>query len=142
MLQEPSAAYRSFVPAPSNPTTAERGLGQKNQVLNTALDTVQAARLRSIIKNLCLISDSAEKHISQLLLTPEGNVNATSKRKRSAADENIEASNGNKRMKPRYAMCTQCDSEFDVTLNHGRACRYHPGQSTIQPCLVTSGLTN
>ncbi len=130
--QEPLAAYRATVPLPSKPTTAEKGLIQKNQVLNTALGTVRADRLRRIVKDLCLVSDTAEKYISNVLLTPDGNVNPEAKRKRSAADENTEASNDNKRMRIRYAMCTQCDREFDVTVNYGKACRYHPGQSTVR----------
>lgn len=142
MLQEPAAADRPTVPTAPNPTTAEGGLAQKNPALNTALDTVPADRLRDIIKKLCLISDTAEEHISQLLLTPEENVNPTSKRKRSTADENIEAGNSSKRMKSHYAMCEQCENDFDVTQNHRKACRYHPCQSKIQPCIVTSGLTN
>jgi hypothetical protein len=142
MLQEPSAVDRPTVPTPSNPTTAASSLAQKNQALNTALDTVPANRLRATIKNLCLISDTVEEHISQLLLTPDENVTPRSKRKHSAADENIEAGNSSKRMRGRYAVCDQCDNEFDVTQNHKRACRYHLCQSTIQPCVVASGLTN
>ncbi|ERF71989.1 hypothetical protein EPUS_07459 [Endocarpon pusillum Z07020] len=142
MLQEQTATDRPTAPMPSNPTSAEGGLVQKNQALDAALDTVPADRLRGIIKNLCLISDSAEKHISQLLLAPEENDNPTSKRKHSAADENVEASNSSKRTKGQYAICVQCDGDFELALNDGKDCRYHPGQSTIQPCIVISGLIN
>ena len=139
MHSEPSAAYGMTAVTPSSPTTVKKGLMQKNPVLNSALETVQADRLRSIIKNLCLISDTAEKYISNNLLTPEEIVKPGLKRKRVGADEDIEASNGKKRMKIRYEMCTQCGDEFDVTLNYSKACRYHPGQSANSYCIMAFG---
>lgn len=37
--------------------------------------------------------------------------------------------NGNKRLRSRFAMCSNCEEEFDVTLNSKTACRWHDGMN-------------
>ena len=37
-----------------------------------------------------------------------------------------------KRLRPKYATCDNCDEEFDVTTNGKRSCVWHPGKYCIQ----------
>jgi hypothetical protein len=103
--------------------------GQKYQVLVAAIETAQPARLRSVLKNLCAVSDATEKYVSSVLLTPE--ITEAKSRKRSASAVSSEVQDGNKRFRPRYAMCAQCGTEYDVTLNFSKACQWHSGKPSI-----------
>jgi hypothetical protein len=118
-----AAAQRGLRPA-------ENPLMQKNQALNTALSTVQPDRLRTIIKNLCLLSPTAEEYIGHILLTPEDNTKPK-KRKRTVSITDIEAKKKNQVLVPRFAKCIQCNEEYDTTLNSSKACCWHPGKLAL-----------
>lgn len=36
---------------------------------------------------------------------------------------------GNKRLRAKYAVCSNCQEEYDVTQNHKKACRWHDGMN-------------
>jgi hypothetical protein len=38
---------------------------------------------------------------------------------------------GSKRLRLRYAICENCEEEFDVTTNTSKSCLYHPGTPSI-----------
>ena len=54
-------------------------------------------------------------------------------RKRAAKRRALHETSGNQRktrvIKARWASCWNCGDQFDVTLNHAKACCYHPGVS-------------
>jgi hypothetical protein len=121
-----AAAQRGLRPA-------ENPLMQKNQALNTALSTVQPDRLRTINKNLCLFSPTAEEYIGHILLTPEDSTKPK-KRKRTVSITDIEAKKKNQILVPRFAKCVQCNEEYDTTLNSSKACCWHPGKLALIVC--------
>jgi hypothetical protein len=116
---------------------------EKQLALRRAIETARPERVRQILQNLCDISTTNEVYVAALLLiTEEGQgANATrpKSRKRSAStnvdDEEVDEAGDSeaqkpraaKRLRARYAICTQCDEEFDVTENNPEDCVYHPG---------------
>lgn len=52
-------------------------------------------------------------------------------RKMREDDERIVEEARTKKWKPRYAMCIQCEREYDITKNAEPKCRWHPGESLI-----------
>ena len=132
-----------------------------------AIDEALQDRLRDTLKQLCGNSQDIALATEAILLVPldrsnpkttsdpNGNydkkdgVTSDSRSKDGSKDGASTAKaawgslHGLKRMRPRYAMCENCEKEFDVTLNESGDCIYHPGTSIIfrQSCGRTGEAT-
>jgi hypothetical protein len=81
--------------------------------LGRAINDASDQRLRVVLKSICAKNDQARKEAESHFLV--------------MATDTEESSDSNKRAVPRYAVCVNCEKEFDVTTNTEKACRYHPG---------------
>ncbi|RHZ65982.1 uncharacterized protein CDV56_109054 [Aspergillus thermomutatus] len=135
-------------PAIANP---EDFIAQFNKALNAA----SSSRLRHIIRDLCRLLPPAISIVSDTLLVTEDQVaverddadsnsdsesdfdsdaaSETSAGEPEPADGILEVrappvpvAAARKRLRPRYAVCVQCEAEYDVTLNDRESCYYHP----------------
>lgn len=118
--------------------------------LRAAIKTAQADRLRRTLLSICDASVEASRIARKLLLVPENNTRVVQRNDpgRAICDEQEGCSEGEehsghdsnhlatthvqkapKRLRPRYATCTNCDQEFDVTDNGKKSCRWHDGMA-------------
>ena len=90
--------------------------------LSVAIDKADPTVLRSMLKDLCKRSDKIRQHTKGTLLV------APTSKKRKATDEE---SGSAKRtaLTSRYEKCVVCETTFDVTKNHRKACQMHPGKA-------------
>ncbi|KAJ5182124.1 hypothetical protein N7449_012271 [Penicillium cf. viridicatum] len=77
-----------------------------------AINDASDQRLRVVLKSICAKNDQARKEAESQFLV--------------MATDTEESSDSNKRAVPRYAVCINCEKEFDVTTNTEKNCRYHP----------------
>ncbi|KAL8673234.1 MAG: hypothetical protein Q9168_002346 [Polycauliona sp. 1 TL-2023] len=137
-----------------------------SSVLYVAIDEAQPNRLRDTLRQLCSSSKDIALAAEAILLVPldksqhtttsdaNGNdrqdgLGSDSRSKDGSKDEASTAKatwgsvHGLKRVRSRYAMCENCEKEFDVTLNESGDCIYHPGTSIMfrQSCGRTGEAT-
>ncbi|KAK7535850.1 uncharacterized protein J3D65DRAFT_626472 [Phyllosticta citribraziliensis] len=88
-------------------------------VLTRAINTADLERLQTVLINICQESEVSKALVSKQLLTEtsDSDESTTKNQKESAPPR------GKKR--PRYAVCSLCREEFDVTQNSKTACKYH-----------------
>jgi hypothetical protein len=130
-------AKKAVIPRTARPS-------ERQLALTHAIQTTKPERIRQILQKLCNISETNGVYVAAFLLTTEegqdkhtgANATTPKSRKRPSptddddeqvGDSEAQKSRAAKRLRPRYAMCTQCDEEFDITENDPEACVYHPG---------------
>ncbi|KAF2658851.1 hypothetical protein K491DRAFT_713104 [Lophiostoma macrostomum CBS 122681] len=100
------------------------------------LDVIEFAttdRLRSTLRSICLKSDDAYALVCDELLAP-ANTQKTADEKRQSGSSNGPVSKRklDEYICPRFAVCEQCEREFDVLTDNGpHACRWHEGELEI-----------
>lgn len=126
------------------------------QALQVAIDEAQPERLRNALRSLCSNSKDTARAAQAILLVPvdrprpkptsaaeeegedtdengedtdQSESESSSKDEAAAAEETRNTVHGLKRLRPRYATCTNCEEEFDITQNESGDCVYHPGKS-------------
>ncbi|KAL8803940.1 MAG: hypothetical protein Q9200_006025 [Gallowayella weberi] len=137
-------------------TGSEDPRSEQLAAVQIAIDTAQPERLRQALSKICAESAVAAQLAQDILLVPIRRSISPSAEQRDKNDDNetdesesesvsdsgskqeaLEAeaaSNvalGLKRMRPRYAMCSNCEEEFDVTENQSGGCIYHPGEMEV-----------
>lgn len=85
-------------------------------VLGRAIDEASNETVRAVLKSTCAKSDEARKEAESRLVA----VTTDAKDEPEAAKTPV----------PRYAVCVNCEKEFDVTTNTKKSCRYHPSTLT------------
>ncbi|KAK8192841.1 hypothetical protein IWZ00DRAFT_264192 [Phyllosticta capitalensis] len=90
-----------------------------SKVLIKAIEYADLERLHGVIKSICEESEVANALFEEKLLVP---ISSGQDRKSGNAQK------GGKRQRPRYAVCTNCKEEFDMTENDDEACDYHDGE--------------
>ncbi|CAI7635750.1 unnamed protein product [Penicillium glandicola] len=85
-------------------------------ILGCAINDLSHQTLRAVLKSICAKNDEARKEAESQLLVITTNTK--------------ESPDNNKQPVPRYAFCTNCEKDFDVTTNGEESCRYHPGATT------------
>ena len=148
-------------PAVDRPTPAPE---HRLHRLQHALAVAQPERLRQTLLDLCSkCPDIAEKASALLLVAEDEAVSihesdeesnrsdvedggtdseaSVTEPSSAIADEAplVQASNGNKRLRPRYAVCINCDEEFDVTCNEKGDCTWHNGNALPMDFALTDG---
>lgn len=92
--------------------------------LNNAINEVSKEVLVTLAQTLCKENTSAKEFFEKNLFVSEDQV------PRPDAEDKDEApatTDGAKISRPRYADCTNCEKEFDVSKNSSTSCSYHPG---------------
>ncbi|KAL8814953.1 MAG: hypothetical protein Q9223_005871 [Gallowayella weberi] len=137
-------------------TGSEDPRSEQLAAVQIAIDTAQPERLRQALSKICAESAVAAQLAQDILLVPIRRSISPSAEQRDKNDDNETdesesesvsdsgskqeafeaeaASNvalGLKRMRPRYAMCSNCEEEFDVTENQSGGCIYHPGKPVV-----------
>lgn len=119
------------------------------RALQVAIDEAQPERLRNALRRLCSNSKDTARAAQAILLVPvdrsrpkptsaaeeegeatdESESDPSSTNEAAAAEETRNTVHMLKRLRPRYAMCKNCEEEFDITQNESGDCVYHPGKS-------------
>ncbi|KAF3388757.1 hypothetical protein F1880_004361 [Penicillium rolfsii] len=113
--------------------------------LNTAIVRVSKEVLVSLLWEICETNPSARDFVKGRLFVDENevprpgsqpdSVNSRESEDSDASDDNNDkvnskptatATTGVKRLRTRFAQCTNCNGEFDVTENTKKSCTYHP----------------
>jgi hypothetical protein len=123
--------------------------------LNTAIVRVSKEVLISLLWKICEENPSAREFVKDNLFVDENEVPQPGSPRESydsgdsdaSDDDDNEKENTNsvpatttgpKRLRTRYARCTNCKEEFDVSENTKKSCSYHPGMcpfsSSFQQC--------
>lgn len=138
-----------------NITNPDEFLTQFNEALNAA----PSSRLRHIIRDVCRLLPAALPIVSDCLLVseeqvpgpddsgsesgsgsdPEVNANIETAQPASAEPKPKPATPKSKKrarasVRPRYAVCANCEVEYDVTKNSRCSCCFHPGIYVVFPC--------
>ncbi|KAI4284986.1 MAG: hypothetical protein L6R38_001001 [Xanthoria sp. 2 TBL-2021] len=128
------------------------------QALQVAIDEAQPERLRNALRSLCSNSKDTARAAQAILLVPvdrprpkptsaaeeegedtdengedtdQSESESSSKDEAAAAEETRNTVHGLKRLRPRYATCTNCEEEFDITQNESGDCVYHPEETEV-----------
>ena len=140
----------------SSPSTdASTGLTlQEDNLLHWVIETAQPDRLRGVLGKICRRLPEATQLARELLLVSEQEVQMGKHRIRTSDDESEdegESQQGNtteeskdenqglleiednssakrKRLRPKYALCSQCKEEYDTSSNQKGDCIWHPGK--------------
>ena len=141
----------------SPPPMAGPRAAHTDSVLMSAIDNAQPTRLRQTLQELCKTVPDAAKVTAALLLITEkrykrkreesedGDDNGSSEDDgededdESGTDEVEEEANEDsdssaaqhKHARSRYAMCENCEEEYDVAYNHKGDCVFHDGMFCI-----------
>ncbi|GFF32561.1 hypothetical protein IFM58399_03253 [Aspergillus lentulus] len=133
-----------------NITNPDEFLAQFNEALNAA----PSSRLRHIIRDICRLLPAALPIVSDCLLVseeqvpgpddsgsesgsgsgPEVNANVETAQPASAEPKPKPATPKSKKrarasVRPRYAVCANCEVEYDVTKNSRGSCCFHPEEA-------------
>ncbi|KAJ5633928.1 hypothetical protein N7528_001770 [Penicillium herquei] len=104
-----------------------------NLPLLHAIDTVPEKILREVFKSICTELPEARDQAAKQLL-----VENTTSENDEESDSNIDSEKPStsktnaskpKMVVPRYAVCQNCEKDFETDKNSSTACRYHPRRS-------------
>lgn len=132
-----------------NITNSDESLTQFNEALGDA----PPSRLQHIIRDVCRLLPAALPIVADFLLVSEeqvpgpddpvsdseviANANATANvdtatdESRAAAPQPKKRARARARIRARYAVCVNCEVEYDVTENSRGSCCFHPGMCAI-----------
>ncbi|KAF2111595.1 hypothetical protein BDV96DRAFT_623661 [Lophiotrema nucula] len=104
-------------------------------LLYEAIDTTSVDRLREFVRELCASSETGRKHFSDRLLLSEpiaDNAPMAEDKENEPTEGGASTSQKRKRteeytVQQRYEMCTQCETEYDVSTNSSTSCVWHDG---------------
>ncbi|EJT69656.1 hypothetical protein GGTG_12540 [Gaeumannomyces tritici R3-111a-1] len=94
-------------------------------LLNEAIHTISADRLREFVRELCTTSETARKHFSDRLLVDLTTEDADN----TPAEEGASTGQKRKHTRQRYEVCEQCNNEYDVETNGPTSCVWHDGET-------------
>jgi hypothetical protein len=108
-------------------------IGEQDRALNKAIELTSAENLRWVLKNLSRKSPSVKQILEEELFVVEENCDEDPDGGKSGETQHSCSVLGpecgaNKRLRPRYVTCEQCNDQVYVTLNDEWPCIWHDGE--------------
>ncbi|KAJ5090203.1 hypothetical protein N7532_008887 [Penicillium argentinense] len=104
------------------------------EILEQALQKVWVTHpsARSLIKSYFLVTESevAINNVAWELVSASDEASGLDNDKEVGTTDSAKQTNGDQ-LRPRFALCVNCERDFDVTRNTSTSCKYHPAGPTL-----------